>query len=442
MIDPQPSREQAVSLERQARWSALISPLYSLFVWTALRFVFGVRLEGLAEFRRDLGRRLAEHRGPVIWTSNHLTHLDPWIIGWVLFPFSKVAGSWLGGKADRSLPWFIGEEAIHRPEGRSWPQRLLGWATYLGRALYVRRSGDDEAAAASRRTLPARASWALRRSGWLGFFPEGRRSRSGWFDPGSPKPLIGELAQAAPGSAILCLYLRGERQRTWTAFPRRSETFRLRHDWIEPKGGSDETPLELSRSVFERIGSLQEQWFAESLLHKNCGGFAVIDLRDSLASDFLEGARAEAARTAALAALRSAGLAEESDRGRIEVDLFRQKALHRPSGTEVDVRIVLEDGEKLACAAILRGGRFEDEASAGDLAWRVEPLPRRADPLAFARERLRSFIAESADDIVIEELEIGEQDGLPRVLRRGKVQDWAPSLSHSGAFVGFSFMVS
>jgi hypothetical protein len=33
-------------------------------------------------------------------------------------------------------------------------------------------------------------------------------------------------------------------------------------------------------------------------------------------------------------------------------------------------------------------------------------------------------------------------DGVPYVLRRGQQQDWAPSICHSGSFVGYSFMVS
>jgi 1-acyl-sn-glycerol-3-phosphate acyltransferase len=427
------SPAQVESLERQDRLAAILSPFLLLIDAFAMRFVFRYGISNLSQARGDLSRRLESHRGPIIIVSNHLSHADPYLVGWLLLGAPKDFHP-AGVRSVCSTPWTIADEFTHSPEGADWRGRLLGWWTYLCRAIYVRRKGDDDESLESRRSLVWRALWALRRGGWIGFFPEATRSRSGWLDASRTHLLAGELAEACPDAAFLCVYIRGESQSTWCDLPKAGESFRAYVDWIHPSELAEKEPAAVSHLVIERLGGLQSAWFKESFLSKNCSGSCVVDLRTAGGA----AAREQAAKGACRAALLTAGLPAEA----IDIDLFRETATERTSGTEVRFRFAVDDAEKVLCLAMLRGGRLGDESSPGDIAWRVEPKPEGADPASSSKEALLRLIAESSDDLKVDELKFDLIDGLEKVLLRGKPQDWGASISHSGRFVACSFMTS
>jgi 1-acyl-sn-glycerol-3-phosphate acyltransferase len=423
---------QIEALKRQDRWSSIASPLHAPMIGVLMHLVYRYNMTNIDSARRLISRYLAAHRGPIICVANHLTHLDPYFVSWVLLPIRHVFHPSVPGRIS-ALPWVIADEAMYT-ERKGWSGFLLRWWTYCSRTLYVRRLGEEAEAVRSRETLFSRALWALNHSGWVGFFPEAKRSRSGWLEAGEPKPLAGELGHAAPGAAFLCLYIRGEHQKTWCHFPNAGESFRVYVDWIAPAEIAGEPAPEITRKVFERLGRLQEAWFKESSLPKNCGGCAVVDLRE-VRSD---AARVQAARSAACAALSAAGLPADS----VDVDLFLDKAVERTTRTEVRFRFVAENAERVVCVAVVRGGLLGNAFSPGDVLWRVESLPIGATPSSFAGELLLRFIAESSDDIHASELELELLAGVPKVRRQGTVQDWGVSFSHSGRFAACSFMTS
>jgi phosphopantetheinyl transferase (holo-ACP synthase) len=127
----------------------------------------------------------------------------------------------------------------------------------------------------------------------------------------------------------------------------------------------------------------------------------------------------------------------------IEVDLFRRKAVHVPTGLMLDIRFTDDDADKLHCVAVLRGGSIGDEENPGDAVWHVAEVPAGTSPGAFAREMALDFIASCNDEIgASAKLALSEPGGLPVVLWRGQPQDWSLSLSHSGRFAACLFMAS
>ena len=66
-------------------------------------------------------------------------------------------------------------------------------------------------------------------------FPEGGRSRSGRVDVDASTYGVGRVVKALPGCRVLCVYLRGEGQTTYTDAPARGERFRVRFASLEPK---------------------------------------------------------------------------------------------------------------------------------------------------------------------------------------------------------------
>ena len=126
----------------------------------------------------------------------------------------------------------------------------------------------------------------------------------------------------------------------------------------------------------------------------------------------------------------------------LEADLFRRKVVHRPTGAQVEIAFTHEDADKVHCVAVLRGGYIGDDQTPGDVACRVDEVPAGAAAGDFARERCLQFIAESSDDISSPNvLAFSDAGGVPFILRGGKPCDWGVSLSHSGRFAAYSFMI-
>jgi phosphopantetheinyl transferase (holo-ACP synthase) len=309
-------------------------------------------------------------------------------------------------------------------------------------------------------------------------YPEAHRSRTGWLDPSRPRDFLGRLALRAPDAKFLAVYFRGEEQAFATVAPRKGEVFRIHAELVDGVEPGETTAREVSSRLFHVLARLQERWFRDSPLSKNCGGNDVVDLAAARHQENfdLETGEADpewldrhltakervyleaqpparrysvfwklfAAKEAAHKALAQAGI--HTPRGAftmLEADLFRRRVVHRPTGTEVETRFTDDDAEKVHCVAVLRGGSVGDDEVPGDVLWRVEEVPAGEAPGEFARDRLLDLIAESSDDIPSTAvLAIADNEGIPRVLRGGKPCDWGVSISHSGRFAACSFMIS
>ncbi|MDE1976679.1 MAG: hypothetical protein KGI84_05405, partial [Elusimicrobia bacterium] len=263
------------------------------------------------------------------------------------------------------------------------------------------------------------------------------------------------------------------------ALPRRGETFRSYGTLIPAVLPGETTPRAVAQRLFDALAELQEEWFAASALPKNCGGNDMLDLKsprltehfDAESGDvdpewtarhltpremaaleavppglkrFAEVCKFIAAKEAAHKALAQSGIQTPSGAFRmLEADLFRKRIVHLPTGARFDIRFTHEDEDKIHCVAVLRGGFIGDDETPGDVLWEVAEVPAGEDPHEFAREKCLEFIAESSDEISSPSLlAFADEGGAPKVLRGGKPQDWGVSLSHSGRFAAWSFMIS
>ena len=94
-------------------------------------------------------------------------------------------------------------------------------------------------------------------------FPEGGRSRTGRVDTEAVTYGIGRIVKAVPGCRVLCVYLRGERQASWSTRPATGERFRVLVESCEPK--TDQRglrgSLDLSGQILARLARLEERYF-------------------------------------------------------------------------------------------------------------------------------------------------------------------------------------
>lgn len=460
------------TLRRQKLLSAWFAPvLYALSLLIS-KYYYRYSFTNLSALRRAVWEKLDGHRGPVIWAANHLTLIDSFIVVAAVTPWHRVFRFQL-------VPWSTPEYRNYYNLGGPWMSASIRVLMYLCRCIPFMREGEDEAAMARREEVFQQLLGILRDGGSVFVYPEAGRSRKGWFDSSRPKDFLGRLALEVPQALFLCVYLRGESQLCTTPVPVPGETFRVYAELISAKEQSEHAPREISSRLFKTLAGLQERWFAESArLMKNCGGNDIFDLKDSLIREhffsetgesrldekwmerqltpreleYLRSsddpintyARFIAAKESAYKAFAQSGITTPLGAfSWLEADLFLRKVVHRPSGAQVDIAFTDCDEDKVHCLAVLRGGSLGDEDSPGDVLWKVEPVPAGRNPGEYARERCLDLIAESNDEIKSPRaLAFTDNAGIPQVLHRGKAQDWGVSISHSGRFVAYSFMIS
>jgi 1-acyl-sn-glycerol-3-phosphate acyltransferase/phosphopantetheinyl transferase (holo-ACP synthase) len=464
------SEADLAELRRQERWSRRLNrPIYILMVAVG-RLWMGYRFKNLDEFRKDIWAKLDNHKGPLIWAANHLTLIDSFLIVWAVVPFSRI------GESNR-VPWSTPEYRNYYHLGGWLRKRLIRGLMYLCRCIPFLREGEDADSVRWRETVFQKCVHILKEGGSIFVYPEAGRSRSGWLEPHRPKDFLGRMALEVPDAKFLCVYLRGDDQLYTTVYPAQDDTLRMCADLIAAALPGETNARQVSQRLFDRLAGLQLDWFAGSALPRNCGGNDVVDLKSPLIAENFDPDSCEfdpewlerhltkketaylqaqapdkrfvtfwkffAAKEAAYKALSQSGIETPSGGYRLlEADLFRRKIVHRPTGTQVDIRFTHEDADKVHCVAVLRGGYIGDDETPGDVASRIDQIPEGASPSEFARERCLEFIAESSDDIASPHvLAFSENRGVPFILRNGKRCDWGVSLSHSGRFAAYSFMI-
>ena len=241
-----PLRERA-QLVIQREVGRLLAPLWVTLVMGAMRFGMGWRIEGIAEARRAYRKLCGGSRGGVLVCANHLTMVDSFMIGWALAP------AW----------WYVlhyGRLQWNTPERENFARtRIMRLAIYVAKCIPVRRGGDRREVG---RVL-SRFTWLLSRGEAGLMFPEGGRSRSGRVDVLASTYGVGRIARALPGLRVLCVYLRGDGQATWSDYPARGERFRIRVEELEPKSdrGGLRGSIEVSRQILAKLGDMEREYF-------------------------------------------------------------------------------------------------------------------------------------------------------------------------------------
>lgn len=233
----------ALGLQRTA--SRLLAPLWVPACACALRLVLRGHVEGRRSARREYRRLTRDSEAPLLVCANHLTMADSFLVA-----------DALGSPADyllrfRTLPWNLPDRDTFA--GRWWSRALA----YGAKCIPMPRGGArrEVARALGRlRHLLARGEVAL-------VFPEGGRSRSGRVELASAAHGVGRLVRSLPRCRVLCVYLRGAGQTTWSKLPRRGEHFRLRTALLEPKSEHEGVrgSLEVARQIVAKLAELERE---------------------------------------------------------------------------------------------------------------------------------------------------------------------------------------
>ena len=215
--------------------SVLTSPIWLAFTTLAIRLYFRFRIANLAAVRAQYRRIRAQSDAPMLICANHLTLVDSFLIAWAL-------GSgfyWFGHP--RELPWNTPESSNF---GNTRLSRLL---IFVMKCISITRGGPrDEIGMVLERVkhLLMNGETAL-------LFPEAGRSRSGRVEADAAAWGVGRVVGGVPGCRVLCIYLRGRQQKTWSDYPATGDTLDATLVCIEPK--SDAKGVRRSKDLAQQI---------------------------------------------------------------------------------------------------------------------------------------------------------------------------------------------
>ena len=224
---------RALDVQRAVGW--LTSPVCVPGATAIMRFGFRWRIRDPAPSRTLYARLRAEDRRPLLIAANHLTMADSALIGWAL------GSTWDHLVHYRGLPWNVPEQS--RVES-SWLWRVLA---YLMKCVPVPRGGERQQVA---RVLDG-LRHLMRRGEVVLMFPEGGRSRSGRIDRESVAQGVGRLIKELGDCRVLCVYLRGDAQDSWSHVPAVGDTFTVATRLVEPK--TDLRGMRASRDLASQL---------------------------------------------------------------------------------------------------------------------------------------------------------------------------------------------
>jgi hypothetical protein len=231
----------------QRELGRLLGPIWVPVGAAVLRWGYGWRILDAGAARREFRRLRRESPAPLLVCANHLTMVDSFLIAVAL------ASPWWYVAHFAALPWNMPERDNF---SRTWWLRI---AIYLMKCIPVERGGDRREIG---RTVE-RFSYMLSRGDVGMIFPEGGRSRSGRVDREASTYGVGRVVKSLPGCRVLCVYLRGEGQTSFSNVPARGERFRLLFASLEPKTEQSgmRGSVAISEQILTRIAALETDWF-------------------------------------------------------------------------------------------------------------------------------------------------------------------------------------
>jgi hypothetical protein len=226
----------------------LLAVFWVISIAFILRFLMGYRIKNVAQVRARYRALLKESDHPLLICPNHLTMLDSAVVAWAL------GGSWWYLFHYSRLPWNLPE---YNNYASQLPTRIGAWLT---KCIPVIRGGRREDVS----RVIKRLQHLLSRGETVLIFPEGGRSRSGRVEADAVAHAVGRILTSVPGCQSLCVYLRGDRQQTWSTVPARGDSFYIDFEVVEPH--SDHSGMRRSRDfsqqIVARLVGMEEEYFA------------------------------------------------------------------------------------------------------------------------------------------------------------------------------------
>ena len=219
--------------------------------------LMGYRIRNLRAIRQACRSEFQRHEGPWLICANHLTVADSLILSYAMLSLPAHL------RLYRWIPWNL-------PERNNFRNPFLVLLCYLSKCIPVQRGGPREE---TKRTLD-KCTYLLSRRQRLLIFPEGGRSRTGRVDREQFSYGVGRfLADGGGDLQVMCLYLRGDGQSSYSLLPGFGERFTVLMDVFKPEK-SALTGLRAQRDyagqIIQRLAEMEEKYY-DIYRQRHCG---------------------------------------------------------------------------------------------------------------------------------------------------------------------------
>ena len=132
--------------------------------------------------------------------------------------------------------------------------------SYFGKCIHVSRSQGSF----KKQNLVNKITFFRNTKQVLSIFPEATRSRSGRIEPEQTSYGVGEIMEHLSNIKVLCLYLRGSSQGSYSNFPKRGEKFHATLEEISPQSNltGRKRQKDLSLQVINHLKGMEDSYFA------------------------------------------------------------------------------------------------------------------------------------------------------------------------------------
>jgi hypothetical protein len=222
-------------------------PLYAICVGM-MRFHGRYVIEDLAEIRRAFKEHAADRSAPLLVCANHLTFIDSAVMIWAfgsqayyLTNFSRF--SWNLPAGD-----FFKKKLFHR------------FMALIAKCVFIHRDGSK----AHKDSVMQLTRHLLEAGEVVTVFPEGKRSRTGRFDPDALTYGVGKLVSEMGRCRVLCAYLRSDKQDNYTNYPPKGSRFHLEMELLEltRRAPGREGYAEIVGRIGRSIKRMEDAYFA------------------------------------------------------------------------------------------------------------------------------------------------------------------------------------
>jgi hypothetical protein len=239
----------------QANVCRTLLPVFGGILILLMKYFRGYKIENIKEIRhqfREIWEQKQRTNSPLIICSNHLTFIDSALIIWALAPNFWYLFNY------RAFTWNL-------PAGDFFKQKLHYHLTlYLTKCIFLDRKGTP----AHKNAVLNLCRYLLEKGNIVLIFPEGQRSRTGIFENERLRFGVGKIITSLENAKILCIYLRGDKQETFSNYPPKDSRFNLMMKLITPVVSDEISKKRASLEVVKEIGTvikeMENEFFAKS----------------------------------------------------------------------------------------------------------------------------------------------------------------------------------
>ncbi len=241
------TNKQKVSLKIQKYFSFVFFPiLFPFLVWW-MKHYQGYRIHAIKDLRKQFKDLKKQAKGGLLVCPNHLTFIDSILLTWAFSsPLSYM-------KNFRTMSWNLPKESH---VSANYLYRII---CYLGKCLLIYTDNKNN------KDTMDKASYLINKGQYMMVFPEGTRSKTGRIYTENFVYGVGKLFLDSETENMLCVYIRGDKQKAASKMPEKKERFSIALKLIQPQSTQKgrRAMRDVSNQIIDTLVAMESDYFEE-----------------------------------------------------------------------------------------------------------------------------------------------------------------------------------